>query len=106
MGLDLSPYDIIIKPVFTEKSERLMQMGKYTFIVHIKATKPQIKKAVEKIFGVKVKKVNTMIYRGKVKRRGWFWGRRSNFKKAIVTLKEGKIDFAKLKPTEEKTKTE
>lgn len=88
--------DIIIRPVVSEKAEALSKLKKYTFICHLKATKPQIKKAVEEMFGVKVSKVNTMIYRGKIKRRGIFVGKRPNFKKAIVTLKEGTIDFAKV----------
>lgn len=91
-----TPFDVILEPIITEKATELAKMKKYVFRCPISATKTEIKKAVEKIFGVKVKKVNTMIYRGKVKRRGIFLGHRPNFKKAIVTLKEGEIDLAKM----------
>lgn len=78
--------DIILKPVVTEKSMNLMADRKYTFIVHKDANKIQIKRAVEEIFGVKVEKVYTMNYMGKLKRMGKYEGRTSSFKKAIVKL--------------------
>ncbi len=78
--------DIIIKPVITEKSMDGLQEGKYTFKVAKDATKPEIKKAVEKLFGVEVAKVTTMNVRGKMKRMGRFEGRTASWKKAIVTL--------------------
>jgi|GEM_PF-157011 LSU ribosomal protein L23P len=92
---DIAPEDIILNPVLTEKSYKLSENKKFVFICRLDATKPQIKRAVEKIFGVKVKKVNTMIYKGKVKRRGIFVGRRPSFKKAIVSI-EGQLDIGKI----------
>lgn len=80
-------YDVILKPVITEKSMDLMSEKKYTFYVHPQANKVQIKEAVEKMFdGVKVEKVNTMNLPGKEKRRGMTVGKTSKRKKAIVTL--------------------
>jgi large subunit ribosomal protein L23 len=90
-----APEDIILRPVFTEKAYKLAEKKKFVFLVPLDATKPQIKRAIEKIFGVKVKKVNTMIYRGKIKRRGLFLGHRPSFKKAIVTI-EGQLDIRKI----------
>ena len=81
-----SPYDIIIKPVITEKSMGLISDRKYTFVVDRDANKVEIKKAIEKIFGVKVEKVNTMNVLGKMKRMGRYEGRRPSYKKAIVKL--------------------
>ncbi|AFS79264.1 50S ribosomal protein L23 [Gottschalkia acidurici 9a] len=81
-----SPHDIIIKPVVTEKSMNDMAEGKYTFVVDKKSNKTEIKSAVEKVFGVKVEKVNTMNMEGKVKRQGVHVGKRADWKKAIVTL--------------------
>ncbi|PKM83851.1 MAG: 50S ribosomal protein L23 [Firmicutes bacterium HGW-Firmicutes-13] len=78
--------DIIIKPVVTEKSTGMMEDSKYTFIVNIKANKVEIKRALEEIFGIKVKAVNTMKVKGKPKRMGIHRGYRSDWKKAIVTL--------------------
>ncbi len=91
-----TPFDIIVEPLFSEKAEAQSKLRKYTFLCRIDATKSEIKRAVESMFGVKVAKVNTMIYRGKLKRRGIFIGKRPNFKKAIVSLKEGSIDFTKI----------
>lgn len=82
-------YDVILKPVITEKSMELMADKKYTFLVHTEATKTQIKEAVEKMFsGAKVKSVNTMNMDGKNKRvRGSFkYGKTAKTKKAIVQL--------------------
>ena len=82
-------YDVILKPVVTEKSMELMADKKYTFLVHTEATKAQIKEAVEKMFaGTKVKSVNTMNLDGKTKRRGLTSGKTAKTKKAIVTLTE------------------
>ena len=80
-------YDIIKKPVLTEKSYADMADKKYTFEVAINANKTEIKAAIEEIFGVKVAKVNTLIVGGKVKRTGAYpAGKRADYKKAIVTL--------------------
>ena len=84
-----NPHDIIIEPIITEKSMEDMAEGKYTFKVDKRANKTEIKKAIEKIFDVKVEKVNTMNMVGKVKRQGLYTGRRPNWKKAIVKLAEG-----------------
>ena len=81
--------DILIRPIVTEKSTALMEQGKYTFRVPLAATKVQIRQAVEQIFKVKVQAVNTMRYEVKVKRLGRTQGRRSDWKKAVVTLKPG-----------------
>ena len=78
--------EIILAPVVTEKSSADMQEGKYTFRVAKKATKVEIKNAVEKLFEVKVLKVNTMTVKGKEKRVGVHQGRTSDWKKAIVTI--------------------
>lgn len=86
---DLKYYDIIFKPVVTEKSMKDMSDKKYVFYVHPDATKIQIREAVEKMFdGVKVEKVNTMNIKGKIRRRGNTWGRTPERKKAIVQLTE------------------
>ncbi len=82
----MTAYDIIIEPILSEKSYDGIAAKRYTFKVVKNATKTQIKAAVEQIFGVKVDKVNTSNYDGKVKRMGRNEGRRSAFKKAIVTL--------------------
>ena len=77
-------YDVILKPVVTEKSMELMGEKKYTFLVHTEATKSQVKEAVEKMFaGTKVKSVNTMNMDGKKKRRGMTVGTTAKTKKAI-----------------------
>jgi large subunit ribosomal protein L23 len=78
--------DIIRKPYITEKSNIAIADGKYTFIVDSKATKTEIKMAVEKLFQVKVKQVNTANYEGKVKRMGVHVGPRPDWKKAIVKI--------------------
>lgn len=80
-------YDVIKKPVITEKSMNAMAEKKYTFLVHPEANKTQIKEAVEKMFeGTKVKSVNTMNLDGKKKRRGMVVGKTAKTKKAIVAL--------------------
>jgi large subunit ribosomal protein L23 len=78
--------DIILRPYITEKTNMEAAFGKYTFIVATKATKTEIKLAVEKLFSVKVLKVNTINYDGKVKRMGVHVGPRANWKKAIVKI--------------------
>ena len=82
----MKPEDIIIRPVITEKSNDGLQTGKYTFEVNKKATKVDIAKAVEKLFEVKVLKVNTISVKGKEKRVGKYVGKTSDWKKAIVTI--------------------
>ncbi|MGN0170435.1 MAG: 50S ribosomal protein L23 [Lachnospiraceae bacterium] len=80
-------YDVILKPVVTEKSMNAMSEKKYTFLVHPEANKTMIKEAVEKMFaGTKVQSVNTMNLDGKKKRRGMTVGRTAKTKKAIVQL--------------------
>ena len=87
-------YDVILKPVITEKSMAAMAEKKYTFLVHPQATKPQVKEAVEKMFaGTKVKSVNTMNLDGKTKRRGMTYGKTAKTKKAIVQLTEESADI-------------
>ena len=78
--------EVIIAPVVTEKSNDELQMGKYTFKVNKKATKVDVANAVEKLFGVKVLRVNTITVKGKEKRVGRNVGRTSDWKKAIVTI--------------------
>jgi large subunit ribosomal protein L23 len=80
----------IVRPLITEKSSSAYQArGEYTFEVHVDASKPQIRSAIEQLFGVKVTGVWTSNQRGKEKRMGKTVGRRPNWKKAIVTLREG-----------------
>lgn len=87
-------YDVILKPVVTEKSMGLMAQKKYTFLVHPEATKSQVKEAVEKMFsGAKVKSVNTMNSDGKTKRRGMTFGKTAKTKKAIVQLTDDSADI-------------
>lgn len=84
-----SPYDIVLSPIVTERSMDVMEDNKYTFRVAKNANKTEIKSAVEAIFGVQVKNVNTINMLGKTKRVGNKIGKRSDWKKAIVTLAEG-----------------
>jgi large subunit ribosomal protein L23 len=87
-------YDVILKPVITEKSMGEMAQKKYTFLVHPDANKTMIKEAVEKMFnGVKVEKVNTMNLDGKKRRRGMTVGKTAKRKKAIVQLKADSADI-------------
>ena len=91
---DIKYYDVIQKPVITEKSMDIMGDKKYTFLVHTEATKSQIKEAVEKMFsGTKVASVNTMNLEGKNKRRGMIYGKTAKTKKAIVQLTEDSADI-------------
>ena len=82
-------YDVIRKPVITEKATMASENGAVVFEVAIDANKPQIKQAVEELFGVKVKAVNTTITKGKTKRFRGQLGKRKDVKKAYVTLEEG-----------------
>ena len=82
-------YDIIRRPIITEQSMDQTADRKYTFEVAKGANKIEIKKAVEEVFGVEVEKVTTMNYIGKPKRQGVFQGKRADWKKAVVKLKEG-----------------
>ena len=84
--MNLTSYDIIRKPVLTEKTMAAMADNKYTFIVHIDSNKSQIKRAVEEVFDVKVQNVQTSRTMGKTKRMGVHVGKRADYKKAIVTL--------------------
>ena len=84
----MNSYDIIIKPILSEKSFSGIQMKRYTFKVAKDATKVDIKRAVEEVFGVEVAKVNAVSVKGKVKRRGATSGKRPDYKKAIVQLTE------------------
>ena len=91
---DIKYYDVILKPVITEKSMNDMSDKKYTFSVHPEANKAQIKEAVEKMFeGTKVAKVNTMNMDGKNKRRGMVTGKTAKTKKAIVQLTEDSAEI-------------
>ncbi|MDO5551492.1 MAG: 50S ribosomal protein L23 [Lachnospiraceae bacterium] len=86
---DIKYYDVILKPVITEKSMNAMADKKYTFLVHTEANKSMIKEAVEKMFpGTKVASVNTMNLDGKTKRRGMTFGLTAKTKKAVVKLTE------------------
>jgi large subunit ribosomal protein L23 len=88
--MNLVVQDVIVRPIISEKAERGREAERqYAFQVHREATKIQVKSAVEKLFTVKVTAVRTSIARGKNKRVGRHVGRRPNWKKAIVTLKEG-----------------
>jgi large subunit ribosomal protein L23 len=92
--MNMTHHDIILRPVITEKSSRLMGLNQYTFEVHPKANKVQIKKAVSEIFKVKVRTVHTVAVRSKPKRMGIFLGRSRSWKKAVVTLEPGeRIEF-------------
>jgi large subunit ribosomal protein L23 len=85
----MSIYNVIRKPRLTEKTMYLVDQNHYTFVVHPKANKLQIAESIEKAFGVTVLKVRTMNLEGKKKRLGRFVGKRADWKKAIVTLKDG-----------------
>lgn len=93
------PRKIILKPMITEKSSRMKEnTNTVAFKVHQRANRIEIKQAVQKIFDVRVESVRTMVVRGKAKRMGRFEGKRPDWKKALVTLKEGEtIDFFEAK---------
>jgi len=82
-------YSILVRPMITEKTSAMAQMNQYVFLVHPDANKIQIKDAVQKAFKVKVVNVRTLIMKGKAKMRGWRTVRRSDQKRAIVTLAKG-----------------
>lgn len=83
------PRDVILSPVISEKSFGEADRGKYTFVVHPDATKPDVRRAVEQIWGVHVTSVNTMHRRGKLVRRRFLWGKRADRKRAVVSLAPG-----------------
>jgi len=88
--MKLTIYDVIKKPLVTEKTTNLIQnYNQYVFYVHQKANKIQVKEAIEKLFKVKVEKINVIKLRGKTRRRGLTSGRTSDKKKVIVKLKKG-----------------
>lgn len=89
MAIKAELYDVILRPAVTEKATLASEHNAVVFQVALTATKPQIKEAVEELFGVKVKKVNTLVQAGKKKMFRGRPGRRSDFKKAVVTLEEG-----------------
>ncbi len=89
MSVKAEYYDVIRKPIITEKATMASETNAVVFEVAIDAAKPQIKEAVEGLFGVKVKAVNTTITKGKVKRFRGQLGKRKDVKKAYVTLEEG-----------------
>ena len=89
MSVKPEHYDVIVKPIVTEKATMASEAGAVVFQVAKTATKPQIKEAVEAVFGVKVKAVNTVVTKGKTKRFRGQLGSRSDVKKAYVTLEEG-----------------
>jgi large subunit ribosomal protein L23 len=92
---DLRHYDVIVSPAITEKSTMASEQNQVVFNVAKKASKPEIKAAVEALFGVKVMAVNTLVRKGKIKRFRGTIGRQSDVKKAIVTLAAGQsIDVA------------
>ncbi|MER9849165.1 50S ribosomal protein L23 [Mesorhizobium sp. M0106] len=92
---DLRHYDVIVSPAITEKSTMASDQNQVVFNVAKKASKPEIKAAVEALFGVKVMAVNTLVRKGKIKRFRGTIGRQSDVKKAVVTLAEGQsIDVA------------
>jgi len=86
---DIRHYDVIVSPVITEKSTMASESNQVMFNVAVNATKPEIKGAVEALFNVKVKSVNTLVRKGKVKRFRGIIGKQNDVKKAIVTLKDG-----------------
>ncbi|MBD0416484.1 50S ribosomal protein L23 [Oryzicola mucosus] len=95
MTTDLRHYDVIVSPVITEKSTMASEFNQVVFNVAKKATKPEIKAAIEALFGVKVMAVNTLVRKGKVKRFRGTIGRQGDVKKAVVTLADGQsIDVA------------
>jgi large subunit ribosomal protein L23 len=82
----MDPRTVIIRPVVSEKSYALLTANKYTFRIHPRANKTQVRQAVEQIFGVRVRDVRTMSVKSKPKRRGWTSGRTREWKKAVVQL--------------------
>ena len=91
--INKDPRDVIIKPIVSEKSYSLIDMGKYTFEVDPRSNKTEIKYAIESIFKVRVASVNTLNRVGKTRRTKFGLGKRKDTKRAIVTLKSGTIDI-------------
>jgi len=92
--MKLLNHDIIVRPVITEKSSRLMEKNQYTFEVHPRANKIQIRSAIQELFKVKVEKVHTIKVHSKPKRMGMYIGKSRSWKKAIVSVQQGqRIDF-------------
>jgi large subunit ribosomal protein L23 len=87
--VSLDPRQVILAPVVSEKSYSLIEDNKYSFRVHPRSHKTQIRQAVEELFDVKVVSVNVLKVQSKPKRRGWTKGRKPGWKKAIVELREG-----------------
>jgi large subunit ribosomal protein L23 len=87
--IDPRHYDVIVSPVVTEKATMASEHNKVVFKVASKATKPQIKEAIEKLFDVKVKSINTLVRKGKTKVFRGSFGSQSDVKRAVVTLEEG-----------------
>jgi len=92
-AINKSQHDVIIKPIVSEKSYRLIDEGKYTFEVDPRSNKTEIKLAIESIFNVKVASINTLNRQGKTRRTKFGMGKRKDTKRAIVTLKSGTIDI-------------
>ncbi|MGL5828921.1 MAG: 50S ribosomal protein L23 [Angustibacter sp.] len=92
-ALQKDPRDVLLAPVVSEKSYSLLDEGAYTFVVDPRANKTEIKIAVEQIFGVKVRSVNTLNRKGKARRTRFGPGKRKDTKRAVVTLREGTIDI-------------
>jgi len=91
--LDKDPREVLLAPVVSEKSYGLLDEGAYTFVVDPRANKTEIRIAVERVFGVKVKSVNTLNRKGKSRRTKFGMGKRKDTKRAVVTLSEGTIDI-------------
>lgn len=89
--LHYTVHNVILRPVITEKSMAQNAENKYTFLVSLRANKIDIRNAVEKLFNVNVTKVTTVRMEGKMKRRGRVFSKRSDYKKAYVTVKEGQV---------------
>jgi large subunit ribosomal protein L23 len=92
-SVNKNPRDVIIRPIVSEKSYNLIDMGKYTFEVDPRSNKTEIKQAVEVIFNVKVASVNTLNRIGKTRKTRFGMGKRKDTKRAIITLKSGTIDL-------------
>jgi len=92
-AVNKNPRDVIIRPIVSEKSYNLIDMGKYTFEVDPRSNKTEIKQAVEVIFNVKVASVNTLNRIGKTRKTKFGLGKRKDTKRAIITLKSGSIDL-------------
>jgi large subunit ribosomal protein L23 len=92
-AVNKNPRDVIIRPIVSEKSYNLIDMGKYTFEVDPRSNKTEIKQAVEVIFNVKVASVNTLNRIGKTRKTRFGMGKRKDTKRAIITLKSGTIDL-------------